>query len=419
MSYNHLALALKDEGKFEASMEAIRISDSLCLAINDRLGLTRGNCTRGNVSMYMGNHDEATHSLMKCIEGLGPNDPKQAGSRVIEQQNLANVFANTGNHTYADLLYGQCADKIRDMGRTYQWLQVCNNQISSKINIGQLDESLAEAERAMALMDNAPRQAHTIRKEYAMALDALSRHAEVVALVDRVMAEWPENQAATEEMVHLKLEWIRAQAALSPKLPILQQAATIATELDEVLTAMSSERMAVMAARYQLEEQLLKNRQQETDNALLEELADQTQSRNLSLGITLFLLVVMGGLAIRSSRLKSKALAGGLAQERAQRSELELVTTMMELASFERKLDKVIESAEATGASEQTLRPFRSISQTGDFLKAFKLRFENIHPGFSDALQAEHPELTANAWASMKAHGSKITSDSPRPRGRF
>lgn len=285
--------------------------------------------------------------------------------------------------------------------------------------LGDLEIALAEAERAMALIESAPRQADYIRKEYAMVLNALGRHAEASALAEAAMAEWPAGMPPTEELVYLKLEWIRAQAAMAPESQFLQRLAATAAELDSVFAVLSSERMAVMTARYQLEEQMLKNRQLETDNALLAELADQTQSRNLLLGISLVLLVLMGSFAIRSSRLKGKALAGGLAEERARRSELEmqrrdreiaserrlqalklkeleLVTTTMELASFERKLEKALESAEAAGASEQTLRHFRSIGSSGDFLKSFKLRFENIHPGYSEDLREKYPELTPN-----------------------
>lgn len=132
----NLALALKDEEKYEEALATLVVADSICSALGDDLGLTMGRCTRGNVTMYMGDYDQSTRALMKCLDGLDPNDPKQAKSRVIELQNLANVFANSGNHKYADMLYGQCADEIKSMGRTYQWLQVCNNRISSKINIG-------------------------------------------------------------------------------------------------------------------------------------------------------------------------------------------------------------------------------------------------------------------------------------------
>ncbi len=455
----NLALALSDDSQFDRAIGALATADSICLSRSDPHGVVMGHCARGNVYSMWGRLDESTQSLMRCLDGLDPADPKQAKSLIIEQHNLANVYASSGNYRYADLLYDQCVDEIKAMGRTYQWLQVVSNQINAKIQLGDheqaqaildvhmpeieafgagdllarghaLSSSLARkagnataavehGERAMAIKDQAPIQQEYIVLEYAKALHAVGRYAEGIAAIDQRLADISPRLMTTANVVKLKRERLKAVQAMAPADMQLQDAVEIIEQMDSIHQSQTSERLAVMTARYQLEDQQTKNKELEKRNAVLTDLADQIQSRNLTLGFSFALLLVIGGLAYRSTTLKNRVVEAGyreelvrrqgLEQERllqdqvaeqqkwvAENQQKELLATTMELASFQAKLESAIEKSAAIGASAESLRPFIAVQKTNDAMRSFQLRFENIHKGFVPRLRKMFPELTDN-----------------------
>lgn len=457
--YRNLSLALKDLGQADAAFAALDQADSLAHVLGDNQALNRCTCFRANLHYSVGNYEQATRQFLQCLDGFNLADPKDKLSHAIEQQNLANVYSSTGHDDVAYELYTQSAQALKDEGRTYQHLQTLTNQIGTAIDLRNFPVAdsllpdameatsefgiteltsllqthaarlaaergnLPEAFRLSTLSLDSAATTHPhfdfIRLQHQNILLQDSQFDAVIALADSHFAETGTARRLTLNDIEMMRNRLVARQQKSPADPFLAEAMETLAALDSFQNAMTSNRLAVLKGRHLLDQQRERNRELETRNLRLAEESAEKDWRNFLLTILAISLALSGILGYFSLKWRSKSIAADLQtslartekleqeqqlqalQEEQIRAEMEsrkreLVSVSLELAAVMAKLENCLQSEAEAGTPEKFLKPFRTVLQAGDFLESFKMRFENLHPGFGKALQEKFPELSPN-----------------------
>ena len=457
--YRNLSLALKDLGEADAAFAALDRADSLAHVLGDNQGLNRCACFRANLFYSVGDYEQATRQFLQCLGGFDLTDPKEKISHAIEQQNLANVYSSTGNDEVAYELYAESAEALKEAGRTYQYLQALTNQIGTAIDLGfvQVADSLmpraieqmrafgirdltlllqihsarlafeqGQIDKAFSLssltLDSAEvSHAHLgfIRLQHQKHLLALGESDAAIALADDHFETTGRNRRLTVNDLEMMRNRLAARQQKAPSDPVLAEAVTAITSIDSFHDKLTSNRLAVLKGRFLLDQQRERNRELEERNFRLAEESARKDSRNFLLTILVISLLVSGILAYLSVKWRSKSVAAQLQASRSKADRLEqekalralqedqirtemesrkreLVSVSLELAAVMAKLENCLQSEAAAGTPEKFLKPFRTVLHAGDFLESFKMRFENLHPGFGKSLQERFPELSPN-----------------------
>lgn len=457
--YRNLSLALKDFGEADAAFASLDKADSLAHVLGDNQSLNRCTCFRANLHYAIGNYEQATRHFLQCLDGFDLSDPKERISQAIEQQNLANVYSSTGDDEVAYELYAQSAEALRDAGRTYQFLQTLTNQIGTAIDLGRLEvadsllpgaleqtKAFGIAELTLLLQTHSARLAHAqgdfeeafrlssrtldsasashshidfIRLHHQELLIADGRYLEAIAIADNHFAATGMARRLTINDLEMMRNRLLARHQKTPTNPTLSEAVDVISRLDSFQNALTSNRLAVLKGRYMLDQQRERNRELEERNFRLAEESARQDWRNFLLTILVISLLISSILAFLGFRWRSKSIAAELQASRSKtealeqekklrklqveqtRSEMEsrkreLVSVSLELAAVMSRLESLLEAESDAGTPEKYLKPFRTVLQAGDFLESFKMRFENLHPGFGKSLQEKFPELSPN-----------------------
>lgn len=457
--YRNLSLVLNDLDRSEEAFEALDKADSLAHALGDNQALNRSTCFRANLSFAVGQYEQATRQFLQCLDGFNLADPKDKLSHAIEQQNLALIYSSTGHEEVAYPLFAQSAQVLKDAGRTYQHLQALTNQIGTAIDLGYLyvadsllpqaieetnafgikDLSLLlqihsarlafergqieEAYRISSLtLDSAqgPRvQLDFIRLHHQNHLLALGEHEAAIALADKHFEETGTSRRLNLNDLQMMRNRLMARHKLAPIDPVLAEAVAAITSFDSFQNELTSNRLAVLKGRFLLDQQRERNRELEERNFRLAEESARKDSRNFLLTILLISLFASGILAYLSFKWRSRSVSAELQASRSKTEKLqqekqlqalqedqiraemesrkrELVSVSLELAAVMSKLESRLMAQAEAGTPEKFLKPFRTVLQAGDFFESFKIRFENLHPGFGKALQEKFPELSPN-----------------------
>lgn len=444
----NLGLILKDLGEFEAAQaefeRALAIHDSL----GDRRQLAMDHCAMGNLHAAQHQIKESVTAFNRGLELFNLDDPRGRISYWIEQCNLGFIYVDAGQYAFAEQLFRSSAEGLIESGRVAQGVLALTNLVNALLFQDERQnahEVLEEINR----LENSP--STTVRVHEARlrldegrvseALDILwdlypttfegfhnggyylcnllralivnGQPEEALRIAERVRLLHPELYSDFGNDLQSVGTWaIQAVAALPNASPESRETAHILDTLVNLTFQRLDDRAGILQGQFELEFVRLERAALEEKNKRLEGERDAAQRVNSLLGLGLAVLaaalVLLGVTSRLRRRLQLKSAeaersASDLARLQAEQlaeemriKESELVTTTMEQAAFQKRIEGAMESMKRKGMSEEDLAPLIRAQEEAKQFEHFKLRFQGIHPDFDRTMLARHPDLTPN-----------------------
>lgn len=444
----NLGLILKDLNEFEAAQAEFERARAIHDSLGDRRQLAMDHCAMGN--LYAAQHQikESVTAFNRGLELFNLDDPKDRISYWIEQCNLGFIYVDAGQYAFAEQLFRSSAEGLIASGRVAQGVLALTNLVNALLfqNKGQnaqevLDEihrlerspstTVSVHEARLRLDESRVSEALEILWDLyptsfdgfhnggyylcnlLRALIANGQPEEALRIAERIRLLHPELYHDYGNDLQSVGTWaIQATAALPNASPESRETAHILDTLVNLTFQRLDDRAGILQGQFELEFVRLERAALEEKNKRLEGERDAAQRVNSLLGLGLAVLaaaLVLLGVASRLRRrlqLKSaeaERSAADLARLQAEQlaeemriKQSELVTTTMEQAAFQKRIEGAMESMRRRGMSETDLAPLIRAQEEAKPFEHFKLRFQGIHPDFDRTLLARHPDLTPN-----------------------